>query len=113
MLNIVALRYISLSEIIKVMPEVNRAWVDKNPKEFNNILFELGVDITVPYDYQENIQHRNYFNEVVVCDRVVGNERLTKDWITSGLASREAIDKARGSKLLIDLYRLKGLVDVE
>jgi len=113
MLNIVALRYISLSEINKIRPEVNKNWIDKNPEEFNKILFELGVDTSVPYEYQENIQHRNYFNEVVISDRVVGNERQDADWLESGHASIEAKDKSKGLKLVIDLYRLKGQVDVE
>lgn len=113
MLNIVALRYISLSEINKIRPEVNKNWIDKNPEEFNKILFELGVDTSVPYEYQENLQHRNYFNEVVISDRVVGNERQDTDWLESGHASIEAKDKSLKSNLLTDLYRMKGLVDVE
>jgi len=113
MLNIIALRYISLSEINKIRPEVNKNWIEQNPEEFNKILFELGVDTAVPYEYQENIQHRNYFNEVVISDRVVGNERQDTDWLESGHASIEAKDKSKGNKLVIDLYRLKGQVDVE
>jgi len=113
MLNIVALRYISLSEINKVQPEVNRKWIENNPEEFNKILFELGVDVSVPYEYQDHLQHRNFFNEVVVCDRVVGNQRTDYDWITSGHATREAIDKSLKSKLLTDLYRMKGLAESE
>ena len=113
MLNIIALRYISLSEINKFRPEVNRKWIEKNQQEFKDILHQLGMDTSVPWDYQENIQHRNYFNEIVTCDRIVGNELTTKEWVESGLASREAIDKSKGSKLLVDLYRMKGMVDVE
>lgn len=113
MLNIVALRYISLSEINKFQPEVNKNWIEKNPEEFDKILFELGVDVSVPYEYQDHLQHRNFFNEVVVCDRVVGNERQDLEWLESGFASTEAKDKFKGNKLVIDLYRLKGQVDVE
>ena len=113
MLNIVALRYISLSEINKVQPEVNRKWIENNPEEFNKILFELGVDVSVPYEYQDHLQHRNFFNEVVVCDRVVGNERQDLEWLESGFASIEAKDKSKGLRLLVDLYRLRGLVEVD
>lgn len=113
MLNIVALRYISLSEINKIRPEVNKDWIESNREEFDKMLFDLGVDTSVPYTYQENIQHRNYFNEVVISDRVVSNERQDKEWLESGHASDEAKDKKRGLKLVIDLYRLKGQVDVE
>lgn len=113
MLNIIALSYISFSEIQKVNPKVNPTWAKNNLTEFHSILKELGVDISVPYDWQVNIQHRNRFNEVVTCDRIVGNESTSKDWVNSGYASREAIDKAKKSKLLIDLYRMKGLVQGE
>ena len=113
MLKITALSYISLSEINKVRPEIDSNWINKNQGEFKDILFQLGLDTNVPWDYQENIQHRNRFNEVVICDRWVGNERTDKEWIYSGLASREAKDKSTNNKLVTDLYRLKGLVDVE
>lgn len=113
MLNIIALRYISLSEINLFRPEVNKKWSEKNKEEFKSILYELGLDTNVPWDYQEDIQHRNYFGEIVTCDRVVGNERTDSGWVYSGLASREAVDKSKGSKLLVDIYRMKGLVDVE
>lgn len=113
MLNIIALSYISFSEIQKVNPKVTPTWAKNNLTEFHNILKELGMDISVPYDWQVNIQHRNRFNEVVTCDRIVGNELTSKDWVNSGYASREAVDKSKRSKLLIDLYRMKGLVQGE
>ena len=114
MLNIVALRYISFSEINKVDKTITPEWASKNPEAFNTILYNLGMDISIPYDWQVNIQHRNYFNEVVTCDRIVGNERLDKEWLEGNkLASTEAKDKARKSKLVIDLYRLKGMVESE
>lgn len=113
MLNIIALSYISFSEIQKVNPKVTPTWAKNNLTEFHTILKELGMDISVPYDWQVNIQHRNRFNEVVTCDRIVGNELTSKDWVNSGHASREAVDKAKKSKLLIDLYRMKGLVQGE
>lgn len=113
MLNIIALRYISLSEIQKTNPEITLAWIENNPEQFKVILFELGLDTSIPWDWQENIPHRNFFNEVVTCDRWVGNERTDKVWIESGNASLEAKDKSKGNKLIIDLYRQRGLVDVE
>jgi uncharacterized protein YllA (UPF0747 family) len=51
------------------------------------------------------LQHRNRFNESVVCSRWVGNERLDTAWIKSGYASRSAIDKASGSRMTEDVYR--------
>ena len=110
MLDIIALRYISLSEINKFRPEINKEWIEQHPAEFKEILFSLGVDVEIPWDYQENLNHRNAFNESVTCDRIVGNERTDQEWVDSGFASREAIDKSKQSRLLTDLYRMKGLV---
>lgn len=77
--------------------------------KFNNFLYSLGMDTQRPMIRQDALQHRNRFNEVVVCSRWVGEERLDEAWLHSGYASREAIDKASGSKILEDLYRSRNL----
>lgn len=110
MLEIIALSYISFSEIQKVDKSITPEWAESNIDKFHKILFDLGLNTEIPYDWQRSIQHRNRFNETVTCDRIVGNERTDQDWVDSGFASREAIDKSRKSKLLTDLYRMKGLV---
>lgn len=110
-MQIAANVYISLSEIAKVMPEITYDWIDKNNDKFEKILHGLGLDTTQPMYEQQDIPHRNRFNEVVVCTRWVGYERTDREWLTSGYASQEAKDKAKGSKLLIDLYRLRGAVE--
>lgn len=108
-MDIVALTYISMSELMKVKTDLTYEWIDKNPKEFKDILWDVGMDTrNYPFETQTDIQHRNRFNEVVRCDRFVGNERLDREWINSGYASQAAIDKSKHSKLLIDMYRLKG-----
>ena len=76
-------------------------------EEFKDFLYSLGMDVDKPYQRQDALQHRNRFNEIVVCSRWVGNSRLDEKWINSGYASREAIDKASGSKLTEDLYRAR------
>ena len=73
--------------------------------EFKEFLYSLGMDVEKPYQRQDGFQHRNRCNEVVVCSRWIGNSRLDSEWLNSGHASREAIDKASGSKLTEDIYR--------
>jgi hypothetical protein len=111
MLKILALQYISLSEIQKIRPEINDEWINKNPVDFKDILFGLGLDIHTPYETQLNIPHRNRFNEEVRCTRVVGNERIDSEWCASNYASRDAVMKASGNRLITDLYRMKGCVE--
>jgi hypothetical protein len=103
---IVALCIISESEIIRVMPNYSAEFEFKD-EEFKDFLYSLGMDVDKPYQRQDALQHRNRFNEIVVCSRWVGNSRLDEKWINSGYASREAIDKASGSKLTEDLYRAR------
>ena len=112
-ISICALSIVSASEIAKVMPEFTYQWAEDNPSTFKAMLWELGMDVNMPYECQENIQHRNRFEEVVQCDRWVGNERIDADWVQSGLASYEAISKASGNRILTDIFRMKGLVEID
>lgn len=105
--SIVALCIISESEIIKVLP--NYSYLYEEESTFPAFLYSLGMDVSKPYTRQDALQHRNRFNEIVICSRWVGEERTDEQWINSGYASREAIDKASGSKILESLYREKGL----
>ena len=105
---IVALCIVSESEIVKVMPNYSSEF-ENDTIAFNKFLHSLGMDTEKPVLRQDGLQHRNRLNEVVVCSRWVGEERLDEAWLYSGYASREAIDKASGSKILEDLYRSRYL----
>lgn len=108
---IVATVIISESEIKKVLPTYDSSLEESSPTTFKLMMYKLGADITKNYERQDFIQHRNRFNEVVTCSRWVFQERLDEQWIKSGHASREAIHKAGGSKLIEQLYREKGLTE--
>lgn len=103
---IVALCIISESEIVKVMPNYSSEFEYKE-EQFKDFLYSLGMNVDRPYQRQDGLQHRNRLNEIVVCSRWVGEERLDGAWIKSGYASRPAIDKASGSKLTEDIYRAR------
>ena len=109
MLKIIALSYISASEIRKVNPDFTGS---KGDWALEARLYDLGLDVSKGYEEQFVI-HRNRFNEVVECQRWVGNERTDKLWISLGYASIEAIDKASGNRLITDLYHQKGMVESE
>jgi hypothetical protein len=106
---IVAMVIVSESELAKVIPDYDYR-LEKEQK-FDEILYALGADVSKPYLRQDGLQHRNRFNEVVVCSRWLAYERQDSVWIESGYASKEAIDKATGSKILDDLYRSKYLTE--
>ncbi len=103
--KILALVYVSSSEIAKVIPDWDEVKAMEDPAMFNLMLFELGIDPKFPIELQLNYQHRNRFDEVVICSRWVGHERQDKEWINSGYASKEAVDKAKNSRLLDSSYR--------
>lgn len=99
----VAVVVISISEIAKVLPKITVQWIEENAQKFKQILWELGGDIYKPYERQGGLTHRNQFNKIVLCDRWVLCERLDKEWLESGYASREAKNEASGSKMVQDL----------
>ena len=112
--KILALVYVSSSEIAKVIPDWDEVKAMEDPEKFNLLLFELGIDPKFPIELQLNYQHRNRFDEVVICSRWVGHERQDKEWINSGYASKEAVDKAKNSRLLDSSYRSRACtIDVQ
>lgn len=102
---------ISLSEIREVYPEITAQWTQENPEELKKMLFDLGMSLDTEIEFQENVMHRNRFNRIVQCNRWVGDERIDTEWLASGYATQAAKDKATGSRLLLDAYRLKGQVE--
>ena len=109
--RICAYAYISESELVVGYPDYDASWETERPEEFKKILWRLGLDVNKPYERQDGLQHRNRLNQVVVCSRWVGEERLDKGWIRSEYASQEARDKVTGSKMLEDSYRRKKMTE--
>lgn len=94
---------VSESELAKVIPNWSMVFVNNSFDKFKKILWDLGGDIYKPWEIQENLIHRNRLNEVVQCNRWVLCERLDKDWVDGGFASREAKNEASGSQMVKDL----------
>jgi len=106
---IVAMVIVSESELAKVIPDYDYKLEQED--KFDEILYSLGADVSKPYLRQDGLQHRNRFNEVVICSRWICEERLDDTWLKSGYASKEAIDKAGGSRIIENLYREKCLTE--
>lgn len=100
---------VSESEIALIDPEYNVNWLTENTDRLKGILFDLGLDTNLQFELQEVTQHRNRLNKVVTCRRFTGTERSDPEWLTSGYASREAIDRSKNSPICDDLYRQRGL----
>ena len=110
MSSIIALVYISQSELWTVNQMYTQEWVQNNPQQLEQVLYDLGLDVNQPYEVQHNT-HRNRFGNINSCTRWVGNSRLDDEWIESGYASSEAIDKQQGNSLVKDLYSLRGMTE--
>ena len=110
-MQITALTIISVSELAVVNPDITYDWIENNNHKFLDMLHELGMNTKQPIEKQENVLHKNRFDKIVQCDRYVGNSRTDLEWISSGYATQEAIDKSRSSTMLTDLYRLRGMVE--
>lgn len=102
---IIAQVIVSESELAQAIPDYSSSFETDDPFNFKKTLYGLGMDTALPYQRQDAIIHRNRLNQVVTCSRWVGESRQDAEWINSGYASREAIDKYSGSKILEDVYR--------
>ena len=109
-MQIAALCYVSMSELARAMPDITYEWIENNNHLFLDMLEGLGMSTKQPIERQITVQHKNRLGEVVICDRFVGLERTDKEWISSGYASVEAIDKSKHNRILVDLYAQRGMV---
>lgn len=109
--EIAAYVVVSESEISKVIENYDSTWPVNNPDGFYQAMHELGCDTRYECEVQDNLLHRNRLNEVVVCRRWVWYERTDPDWLKSGYASREAIHKASGNRLLRDMNKFAYVQD--
>jgi hypothetical protein len=103
--SINAFLVISESEVSAVVPDYFSGWENTNREEFLKLLYKAGCDTRYEIEIQDNLKHRNRMNQVVICRRWICYERTDDAWIESGYASRDAIHKASGNKLLRDLNR--------
>lgn len=110
MSRIIALVYISLSELQTVEPRYTLEWADSSEKELLDVLHGLGMDINQSVECQV-VEHRNRFGNLITCPRWVGQSRIDKEWIESGHASQEAIDRSLNNKMITDLYRMRGMTE--
>lgn len=110
MSSIIALVWVSLSELQTIDQKYNEEWVDSSEKELLDILYSLGMNTNQPVE-RSMVEHRNRFGNLITCSRWTGLERLDKEWIESGYASEEAIAKSLNNGLVNDLFRLRGLTE--
>lgn len=103
--SIYAASYVSESELKMMDSEYDSSWEEHYPEVFKKMLWNLGMDSRYDYIRVDGIQHRNKLNQTAVCSRWVGNERTDDEWLKSGYASQEAIDKGKNSSLLDSLYK--------
>lgn len=103
--SIYAASYVSESELKMIDSKYQASWEFDYPETFKSMLWSLGMDSRYDYIRTDAIQHRNKMNQLVICSRWVGNERTDDEWLKSGYASQEAIDKGRNNPLLDSLYK--------
>jgi hypothetical protein len=110
MSRIIALVYISLSELQTIDRKYTEEWIDNSPQELQGVLYDLGMEVSQNYERQV-VEHRNRFGNLITGSRFVGAERIDDEWIKSGYASEEAIAKKLNNGLVNDLFRLRGLTE--
>lgn len=106
---IAAVCHVSESELAMIDESYDASMEVDNPLLLKKMLWRLGLDTYKDYVRFDALQHRNRMNQVVTCSRWYGAERSDNQWLKSGYASQEALDKARNNSILDDSYRLRGL----
>lgn len=80
---------LSLSDLIEV-EGFAEAYGKDNKKQIREILWNCGMDTT--QEVEEFVcEHRNLRKQVVKCLRYNGYERTDKEWLSSGVATLEAV----------------------
>lgn len=106
---IAAVVHVSESEIAYAFPNYNANWETEKPSYFEQVLWNFGLDTSKSYQRQDAVWHRNKMQNVVFCSRWYGVERSDEEYLNSGHASQMALDRAKNSRMLDDVYRGKGL----
>ena len=109
--KIAAVVNISEADVSYIYPEYTSELEQSNPELLKSLLWQLGLDVNQLYIFQQVTQHRNMLGKIVTCHRWFGSSRLDEEWMNSGYASKEAKDKLKGSRLLDELYRSRGLTE--
>lgn len=101
---------VSETEVAMVYPEYTSDWLVENIDDLKTVLWDLGMDtVNENFTLSEVVQHRNRLGKIVTSGRYIGIQRSDDEWLRSGYATQEAIDKARNSPMTDDLYRSRGL----
>jgi len=111
--KIAAKIHVSESEVAALYPEYDVSWNNSwnNSIKLERALWELGLNTNCNYHLQDVAQHRNRMGKIVTCGRYYSDERTDPEWLSSGYASKAAIDKAKNCRMLDELYRQKGLTE--
>jgi len=103
--------HVSESEIAIVCQDYTANWITENTEQLITILHGLGIDTTKKFELQPTVQHRNRLHKIVTCARYYGEERGDIEYLQSGYASNEALDKAKNCRMLDSIYRSRGLTE--
>ena len=97
----------SLLDIQQVLPHFNLEYLETHKSEVRVFLRNMGFDSDFGVEIQEGLQHRSKFCGIVTCPRLVGIERVDRDWLQSGNASYEACMHSDDKTLSMEISKLK------
>lgn len=84
---------ISLYDLMQNL-QANRAIKEQDTKALESILYSIGFDVALGWSFTESIEHRPRSmknNSTWFGPMIEGFELSTKEWLSSGWASEEAI----------------------
>lgn len=74
--------------------------------QLKDIAYQHGLDVDSGYEIRKGL-HRNLYKEAIDGEYLIANERLDKEWISSGYATIEAIIESHPDATMRDEMRQK------
>lgn len=107
MSNVRPMKVVSYDDLQKVVPNFEMKWLDNIKSDARVLLWNLGIDTDFGIEVQEGMVHRTKLCGVSNCPRMVGHERIDKEWLQGGYATDEAKEFTKDITLAAELNRLK------
>lgn len=98
---------VSVDDIKSIIPDFEVKWLEAHKNDARVLLWNLGIDDEFGIEIQEGLTHRSVLCGVVTCDRILGVERIDRQWLTGGGASLEAKEYSPDQSMSHELRKLK------
>lgn len=98
---------VSEDDIKSIIEGFDVSWLKTHQNDARVLLWNLGIDTDYGIEEQKGLTHRSVLNGITDCTRIVGQERIDREWLKSGHASLEAKEFTNDPTMAQELRKLK------